>query len=73
MALYKAMHKHFQAAAHQKMYLSSESVDDLTFGKATLWNMRTYHNKIVAIGKITETKAPQKEPDMKPVVPKKVK
>lgn len=71
MSLYKAMQKHFQGAANQKMYLSSESVDDLTFGKATLWNMRTYHNKIVAIGNITETNAPQKEPDMKPVSPKK--
>ena len=55
------------------MYLSSESVDDLTFGKAVLWNMRTLHNKLVAIGNITDTKAPLKESEMKPVIPKKKK
>lgn len=71
--LYRALQKHMKAAANQRLYLQSQNTDDMIFGKAMLWNMKVRHEKLVKIGDITSTSAPLKEPDMKPVSPKKTK
>jgi hypothetical protein len=67
MTLYKALHKHFQAAANRHMFQQSKSIDDLTFGKAVLWNMDVYDKQITAIGNIKNPSSPVKEPNMKPL------
>ena len=65
--------KSMQYTANEKLFMGSQTTDDMIFAKAVLWTLKVMDEKLENIGKLHNTKAKDKESKMKLLNTKKSK